>query len=458
MSIHLNLKDYVAKYGTHQIKVIATGEGFRNSEPVINQYVSLPELAVEENEITILNVKKNVSSFDFYVDGTLNQSIEHDIEESDDIVINIESLDLSDGVKHEFYVVAHTSYGDFTSEKAYSTMIFGVSGMYDSNVALTRTDDAIDKSYSIDTQTGIVTSDFDNEFPYSKIEEVTINDNVFISIPAMWFRIGTDEEDNITDIAVAKYRVGEGRWFKTDAFLVGKYLSYQENNVMVSKTGKGTNQNYTATSWTTYAKANGEGYKPYGTYEHTILTFLWLIEFANKRSSNIMPGYSSYNVATGGTDSIEAKTGYLTSNSRMKYRGIEDFVGNEMLWLPDVTGNYYTSRDVNTYTSGITDKTQLSYYQNITSSNSWRGILALGWDDDNPFICLPSKLGSTSATTYFGTSMYGPNNNSSYLPRTKAYPQYNTNCSLSTFVFDLQYTNAQENTSSRLVKYSNLED
>ena len=54
--------------------------------------------------------------------------------------------------------------------------------------------------------------------------------------------------------------------------------------------------------------------------------------------------------------------------------------------------------------------------------------------------------------------MYGPNNNSSYLPRTKAYPQYNTNCSLSTLVFDVQYSSAQDNTTSRLIKYSNLED
>ena len=33
----------------------------------------------------------------------------------------------------------------------------------------------------------------------------------------------------------------------------------------------------------------------------------------------------------------------------MKYRGIEDFIGNDAVWTPDVTGAYYTSRDVETY-------------------------------------------------------------------------------------------------------------
>lgn len=90
--------------------------------------------------------------------------------------------------------------------------------------------------------TGLVTSDFDDEFPYNTITEVTVGDSLFISIPEMWWRIGKDDEDNITDIAVARYKKGAGNWYKSDAFLVGKYLSYQENNMMLSKSGKATSQ------------------------------------------------------------------------------------------------------------------------------------------------------------------------------------------------------------------------
>ncbi len=455
MAIELDLKQHIKTYGQHTIKVIATGEGFRNSEPVENTYNNLPYIQYTDDGLLVSNVQPGVIAFDLYVDNVLQKTVSHDVTLTDDVLIDLSDTSADPDDVNYFKVVAHTSYGDFDSNETKTTMVFGVSGMYDESVELTRTDDAVNMTYSIDTTTGIVTSDFDNEFPYNEMTEVTIDDNVFISIPEMWWRIGKDESGNITDIAVSKLRKGSGSWYKSDAFLVGKYMSYLENNKMVSKSGKAMTQNYSILNWTSYATANGDGYKPYATYEHTILTFLWLIEFANKRSSNIMTGYASYNLATGTTDSIDSPTGYVTSNNRMKYRGIEDFVGNDLLWFPDVTAGYYTSRDVTTYVAGTTNKTQLSYFSNITTSNNWRGIQALGWDDNHPFICIPSKLGGTSGTTYFGTSMYGPNGNSSYLARGKTYPNYNTYCSLSTLVFDVSYSNAQDNTTSRLIKYEN---
>ena len=453
MAINLDLKQYINTYGLHNIKVIATGEGFRNSETVEKEYNNNPFIIYTDEGILFTNVQPGVSSIDFYVDEVLEKTIEHDAESTEDVLIDFSNTSVIEGSINHFIIVAHTDYGDFTSNNAMTTRVFGVSGMYDSSVALTRTDDSVGKTYNIDSTTGLVTSDFDDEFPYNTITEVTVGDSLFISIPEMWWRVGTDEEDNITDIAVARYKKGAGNWYKSDAFLVGKYLSYQENNMMVSKSGKATSQNYSALQWTTYAKANGEGYKPYGYYEHTILAFLWLIEFANKRSTNIINGYSSYNQTTGGTDSIETSTGYLTANNRMKYRGIEDFIGNDAVWMPDVTGAYYTSRDVETYKNGATNKTQLSYYMNITVSSSWRGIQSLGWDDNNPFICLPSKLGSASSTTYFGTNMYGPNGSNEYLSRNKIYSGYSSNCNLLSPVFDYQFSNASSTTTSRLIKY-----
>jgi len=453
MAINLDLKQYINTYGLHSIKVIATGEGFRNSEPVVKEYNNSPFIIYTDDGIVVTNVQAGVSSIDLYVDEILEKTIEHDAESTEDVLIDFSNTSVIEGSINHFIIVAHTNYGDFTSNNAMTTRVFGVSGMYDSSVALTRTDDSVGKTYTIDSTTGLVTSDFDDEFPFNAMNEVTVGDSLFISIPEMWWRIGKDAEDNITDIAVARYKNGAGNWYKSDAFLVGKYLSFQENDMMVSKSGKSTSINYSALQWTTYAKANGEGYKPYGYYEHTILTFLWLIEFANKRSTNIINGYSSYNLVTGGTDSIETPTGYLTANNRMKYRGIEDFVGNDSVWMPDVTGAYYTSRDIETYKNGTTDKTQLSYYMNITAIQSYRGIQALGWDDNNPFICLPSKLGSSSSTTYFGTNMYGPNGSNDYLSRNKIYSGYGNNCNLLSPIFSSQFTSTTSSATSRLVKY-----
>lgn len=121
--------------------------------------------------------------------------------------------------------------------------------------------------------------------------------------------------------------------------------------------------------------------------------------------------------------------------------------------MPDVTGAYYTSRDVVTYKNGTVNKTQLSYYKNITVSQSWRGIQALGWDENNPFICLPSKLGSASSTTYFGTTFYGPIGNNDYLSRSKLYSGYKTSANLLTSIFDYTFSSATDTTTSRLIKY-----
>lgn len=454
MSIQLDLKQYIETYGLHQIKVVAMGEGFRNSNEVLKTYTNKPYIEYQDDGILVANVLLGVSSLDLYIDEVLEKTISHDETLTDDVLIDFTNTTVTADSTNHFKVVVHTGYGDFESNEIITSRVLGVSGMYDQAVELTRTDKAVGKTFNIDTATGIVTSDFDDEFPYNEMVEVTIDDSVFISIPEMWWRIGTDENDNITDIAVARGKKGAGNWYKSDAFLVGKYISFQESNKMVSMTGKLTNQTYTPIQWTDYAKANGTGYKPYGAYEHTILSFLWLIEFANKRSRNIINGYAGANQTTGGTDGIMATTGYDTANNRMKYRGIEDFLGNDAMWLPDVTGAYYTSRDVETYKNGKVEKTQLSYYKNITTGYGWRVIQALGWDANNPFICIPSKLGiSSSTTTYFGTAIYGPNGSNDMLARTKLYSSYSNDATLLTFIFDYQFGNSTDTVASRLIKY-----
>lgn len=455
MAIQVDLKQYIKTYGNHKIKVIATGEGFRNSVPVEKEYTNALFILYTDDGIQVTNVQPNVSSLELLIDGASTKTVDHDITATDDVVIPLTDTTATADTVNLFKVTAHTTYGDFESNEVKTTKILGVSGMYDTAIALTRTDDAVNKTFSIDTDTGIVTSDFDSEFPYNEMTEVTVDDSVFISIPEMWWRIGKDDEGNITDIAVARYKKGYGNWYQSDAFLVGKYLSYQENNKMVSKTGKSASQNYSASQWTTYATANGDGYKPYGCYEHTVLTFLWLIEFANKRSNNVLQGYGSYNLTpTGTTDTIEAVTGYLKANNRMKYRGIEDFVGNDYVWLPDINSAYYTAREVDTYKSGTSGRKQLSYYKNVTTSNNWRNIQALGWDDNNPFICLPSKIGSSTSTTeYFGSAIYGPTGNTDCVARAKAYAQHATYATLVTSIFEYSYSGATDTTTSRLIKY-----
>ena len=52
-----------------------------------------------------------------------------------------------------------------------TTKIYGVSGLYDENPTLTRTDNAKRMGYTIN-QDGTISSDFDNVFPFNEMERV----------------------------------------------------------------------------------------------------------------------------------------------------------------------------------------------------------------------------------------------------------------------------------------------
>ena len=65
MAINLDLKQYIKTYGLHNIKVIATGEGFRNSEPVEKEYNNNPFIIYTDEGILFTNVQPGVSSIDF---------------------------------------------------------------------------------------------------------------------------------------------------------------------------------------------------------------------------------------------------------------------------------------------------------------------------------------------------------------------------------------------------------
>ena len=458
MSTTLDLRKYITKYGIHKISVYATGEGFRNSATVEQEYDCKPFVSYEIDYISVRNIQPGVSKIDLYVDGTVEKTIEHDTSLTDDITVDLTDTSITGSTIKTVYVIVTTDYGEFKSNETTTAQVYGVKGLYDKANTLTRTDHAVDKTYTINN--GKVTSDFDELFPYCEMKEVTDDyGNVFVTIPEMWWRIETDDDHNIMSIAVCKDKKLDGKWFRSDAFQVGKYLAYNENGKMVSKSGKSQGQNYSAVGWTAYATANGDGYKPIGLYEQTILDFLWLVEFANKDSKQVMAGYYYNNSVTGLTDSISDSTGYLpNTNGKMKYRGIEDFTGNDCVWCPDITTNYYVTRDVNYYKAGTTGKKQLCYWENVKSmaSWSWKCVMALGWDDDNPFFCFPSKIGSNGQSTeYFKAGMYGPYNSADYCGRAKFYTNYNTtyNTQLFSFIMEYNYNSTNDQTTSRLVRY-----
>lgn len=403
----LDLTQYFKTYGKQTIRVKCRAEGFRDSniaESVVNV---MPVAWYSKKGITITNILQNVSKIELYIDDELKDSIEHDVENTDNVVISLDKYSLEPTTIYDVYAKVYIGEEAFATDVVKTAEVLGVSGLYASNPSLVRTDDAEELEFVIDSSTGQISSDFDDKFPYDEMEEITIGDNVFIKIPAMAFRIGTDSNKNITDIAVARVPTGKGTWYETKEFYYGKYKGCVMDGKLLSKKTVAPSASRTIANFRGYAAANGDCYHQLDIYHKTILNFLWLIEFATKNSDAIMTGLKTGNASatTGLTDEISTPSGFLTSNKRMKWHGIEDFVGNLFEFYDGVYINYYTENP-NNFSNDTTGKYQLSY----TPSTAGQCIASLGWDSNHPFMCMPKEeINNSSFNTYYCDQGYAPN-------------------------------------------------
>ena len=289
--------------------------------------------------------------------------------------------------------------------------IYGVSGLFDSTSLLTRTDDAVGMTYLINSSSGMIESDFNEVFPWNKTEIVYTEAGKFVSFPEMYFRIGTDNSDRMTDAAVSEWPSGTGTWYKTEPFLYACYGASVESNKMRSVTRATRQSNRTRAQFRTYAASNGAGYCQLDLYHRSVLNILWLIEWANKNSRSIMTGvtydtaHGGAPVNTGGTDQVLSPSGYNVSNGQMRYHYIEDYVGNQMEFIDgvcscDVSTPYYVTADPTQYSDTTVGMEQTSY---ASPSASYWYISGLGWDSSHPFLVMPTVAERSAADTFCET-------------------------------------------------------
>lgn len=285
---------------------------------------------------------------------------------------------------------------DIAVSKTQSTsQIYGVSGLYQTSTSLTRTDDAVGMSFTINSSNGTIASDFNNVFPWNEATVETINGSKFLHLPDMWFRIGVG---------------GNKSWYKVDSFYYGCYggSSASTSSPLESVSGRARRHTMTRAGFRNLATLNGAGYFQLDLYHKTVMNFLWLIEWANKNSASIMTGKTSATgkspVNTGGTDSLTTPSGFNTSTKQMRWHYIEDFVGNFIEFVDGVTGisgdnAYYVTADPSKFSDTTTGLNVLSYSHPVVSTD--RCISALGWDNNNPFLVQPIEQIGTDYTVHF---------------------------------------------------------
>lgn len=395
-----DLLQFHPPYGQVQITAKAKADGYTDSDlSNVVVYNSHPHLAkVNATTLRISNCRAAATSYEVYANGELKETIAYSGEDGGTLDIDITSLTLTQSAINTFYVKGTgTGVEDNQSESVSlwvgSNVILGVSGLYQSEPALTRTDDAVGKTWTMSNN--VISSDFDSLFPYSLMKRHTIDGDEFVFIPELYLRIGYDTNGYLTDVAVAPLEMTAGEnqvVVHVDAFYFGAYGASVSDGKMYSKTGVARQYNKTRANFRTYAKARGAKYRQLDLAHMRVLDFLWLIEFATKNSESVMWGLTSYGQNCGGTDNLTVPSGQLGSQGRMRWRYIEDFIGNGLEFFDGLTG-YKATDDESKYKDDTTTG-------DLTFAQCSGYFQALKIDTTKPLLAVPQQTGA-SGTTYF---------------------------------------------------------
>ncbi len=396
----IDLLSLLIPYGQRQLKVKAKATGYTDSDMSnVVTYYSRPHVRRKDGTtLQITNCRAAATNYEIYLDGAKVGDAAYSGADGGTLDVDVTTLGFTQNAINKVYVKGTGTGIDSNQSETFGfwygdNVILGVSGLYQSEPALTRTDAATELTWTISNN--IVSSDFDDKFPYNQMQRETIDDDVFVYVPAMYWRIGYDSSHYITDIAVApaEMEVGENQILAhSDAFYYGAYGARIIDGQMRS-VGNGTRGgNYTRAQFRAYAKARGAKYRQLDLYHMRILDFLWLIEFATKNSDAVMQGFTSYNGTCGSTDSLTVPSGQLSSGGRMRWRYIEDFIGNGLEFFDGLTG-YKATDNENNYTDDAATG-------ELTFSSCSGYFKSLKIDPSKPFIAIPQQSGGSNSTYY----------------------------------------------------------
>lgn len=311
--------------------------------------------------------------------------------------------------------------------RAKSNWVFGVSGINSSTPQLTRTDDAVGKTWSKDSN-GLITTGFEEEFNFQRV--VDSKGNVFIRIPKMYrYFEGGDV------LKIASYKVNDkyvlypmfirNDGTECDYVDVGAYKGHVTNDTSVaqlleSKSGIIPTYSKTRAQFREYAANNTDS--AYVYYQRDIRNMTWVqdmiqIVFATRQTNDFQgTTWKTYGKATGDTDSITntnltnplSVCGLKNGTYGFKLFGIEDLCGNGLEFIDGITFNgtsvYYTYNTTKFSDSYNSDGMTYAGYGRTSSSGV--NITKLGYNASHPCINVPTATNSDNTTYYCDNTWY----------------------------------------------------
>lgn len=302
------------------------------------------------------------------------------------------------------------------------TKIYGVNLVGSQNPnELTRTNAA--QGLKITVGTSEITSDFDNCYPWSDIEEVTDEfGNVFIKIPKFYSKITKNSDGTyLHQLSGTKYS-GFDTLFKIgnreiDYVMVGKYEGSGSEDRVYSKSGQMPLVNIRMNAFRNGCRVNGVGYQQYDFLIDLIIKELWLVEMATTNCQSIMYGYANDNrfkIRTGATDTVTTPTGSPVSNTdgnhACKYRGIENPWGNILEWCDGISFNgssVYVCTKPTAYSAGKTSGLYEYYGTRASSDGVVKTVAPLAEGSLIQYVTAVVNVGADESSYYCDRSWQG---------------------------------------------------
>lgn len=300
---------------------------------------------------------------------------------------------------------------------------FGVSGISNSSPTLTRTDDSVGYTWTKNSTTGIITTDFDEVFNFEEVtDEYT---NVFIRIPKMYYK-RTADTIQLSDHAQTGFVVHplfiDDNDNEMDYFDVGKYKGYYSNGALHSWSLSTATGNLTIDDFREGARELNPAPEYTGSfYQYQIgdlrylswLWMFWMVVFATRQTADVMgtSWYSYSGATTGNTDDLvnnnltypSSICGQDPTTHSFKLFGIEDVVSAGYEFVDGIANNsgsiYYSlkpSKYINNPTSSSDGYLTLDY--TIPTNSNFIVSMGLG---TNTAIMLPNNITDGSYSTYY---------------------------------------------------------
>lgn len=364
-----SLDTYFPHYGIYPLTIQSIANGYTPSEVIQLNYANGPTMSIDiRSVLTVTDIIEGVDSINLYVDDVVVATLPYDYSENWSINLNDYATDEE---LHKIYIeavgvgIAPNRSNSMETWLIY-VPIYGVSNMIGEATTMTRTDNSVGMSWVIDSNYNI-TSDFDNVFPWCEMKDVTDeNGNIFVQFPEMYFRVGCDSNWLLTDIAVAKKPIGDGRWYKVEPFCYSKYSAKLSGNKLMSTPGDLSTFYYN--DCISYLANTGIGYRLVDVRDYTILKFLYWIETAKKQLN-----YSNRTAST----------------SQQPYHLLSEFaysaVGNKGIWCTGVDATYNSGSS--TLSASVNGKKVTMEYTPAGTLSVGYSIIAYGWSDSYPFRC-----------------------------------------------------------------------